>query len=134
MLLYCTSVITIALIVVFVFIVSAKDENKNREFLESYGWEVAEEEIEIEEITIPKQFDLIYNNYNVLQKQAGLDLSDYKGKKAIRYTYLILNYPTDIDEEIRANVITVKGVPVAGDIMTTSLNGFMHSLNYPENQ
>ena len=73
----------------------------------------------------------VYNDYNSLQRLAGLDISDYKGKNAIRYTYIVTNFPNETEEkEIRANVLTVNGRPIAGDIMTVSLDGFMYSLNY----
>ena len=60
-----------------------------------------------------------------------MDLTPYKGEKAIRYTYEVLNYPIKTDEMVRANVICVNEKPVAGDIMTVSIHGFMHSLKYP---
>ena len=128
---YCICVFSIIIITVL-SLNFFKDSSSNIDFLNSFGWEVEKEEIEIEEIIIPQVFDEVYNNYNLLQKQAGLDLENYKGKKAIRYTYLVLNYPKEVNEDVRANVICVKGVPVAGDIMTVSLEGFMHSLNYPK--
>lgn len=130
MLLYTFFVVIIVIITLCVLYVSGYDTNKNVKFLKEYGWIVSEKEIETEEIVIPKIFDDVYNSYNQLQKQAGLDLSLYKGKKAVRYTYIVLNYPRDTQEEIRANVICVKGKPIAGDIMTVSLDGFMHSLQY----
>lgn len=132
MLLYTFFVVIIVIITLCVLYVSGYDTNKNVKFLKEYGWIVSEKEIETEEIVIPKIFDDVYNSYNQLQKQAGLDLSLYKGKKAVRYTYIVLNYPRDTQEEIRANVICVKGKPIAGDIMTVSLDGFMHSLQYPK--
>ena len=113
-------------------IVLAKDEDaQNIEFLGEYGWEVIDECIEREKVNIPEIFDEVYNNYNLLQKLAGLDISEYKGETAIRYTYIVTNFPDSTEEkEIRANVLTVNGHPVAGDVMTVSLDGFMYSLNY----
>ena len=112
--------------------VLAKDEDSvNIEFLGEYGWEVTGECVEREKVEIPQVFDEVYNDYNSLQRLAGLDISDYKGKKAIRYTYIVTNFPKDtIEKEIRANVLTVNGRPIAGDVMTVSLDGFMYSLNY----
>ena len=112
--------------------VLAKDEDSgNIEFLGEYGWEVRGECVEREKVEIPRVFDEVYNDYNSLQRLAGLDISDYKGKKAIRYTYIVTNFPNETEEkEIRANVLTVNGRPIAGDIMTVSLDGFMCSLNY----
>ena len=112
---------------------SSMKNNENIEFLNSYGWEVLETPLEKVSINIPEVFDDVYNNYNSLQLEAGLDLSKYKGKSAVRYTYSVLNYPEDVGEDVRANIILVDNTPVAGDIMTTSISGFMHSLCYPEN-
>ena len=110
----------------------AKDEDSvNIEFLSEYGWEVSGECIERERVEIPENFDDVYNNYNDLQKLAGLDISNYKGEKAIRSTYIVTNFPDAKEEkEIRANVLSVKGKPIAGDVMTIALDGFMVSLNY----
>ena len=109
----------------------ASDENeKNIEFLDSYGWRA--EPICIEQVSykIPDNFDEVYNNYNELQKLSGLDLTQYKGRNAIRYTYIISNFPIETEEDVRANVICVAGEPVGGDIMTVKLDGFMYSLSY----
>lgn len=104
--------------------------NDNIEFLESYGWKVKKHPIEKVEVTIPQTFDDVYENYNILQLQAGLNLANYRGKSGIRYTYEVTNYPEDIKDTVRANVIVIDNTPVAGDIMTTNINGFMHSLYY----
>lgn len=100
----------------------------NIEFLKSYGWEVKKQPIERVEVTIPKEFDEVYKNYNKIQIEAGLNLEDYRGKSGIRYTYEVTNYPKDVEGTVRANVIVIDNAPVAGDIMTTKIDGFMHSL------
>ena len=112
--------------------VFANDEDSiNIEFLSEYGWEVTGDCIEREKVEIPEIFDEVYNNYNSLQRLAGLDISKYRGKSAIRSTYIVTNFPNQSEEkEIRANVLSVKGQPIAGDVMTVSLDGFMYSLNY----
>lgn len=126
-------VITVAVIIIIgaVCLVFASDEDeKNIDFLESYGWRVEESYIEKEALKIPDIFDEVYNNYNVLQKLSGLDLSDFKGREAVRYTYIVKNFPQKTDETVRANVLCVDGNPVAGDIMTVKIDGFMYSLSY----
>lgn len=99
-------------------------------FLNSYGWETDGKCIEREVVIIPDPFDLVYENYNLLQQDAGLDLSAYMGMRGVRHTYLINNYPIDVGEDVRANVIIIDGKCVAGDICTVSLDGFIHSLKY----
>lgn len=108
------------------------ENEKNIEFLKTYGWIVEENPIEQCEIQIPYVFDDVYENYNFLQKEAGLDLLPYCGCEGIRYTYILKNFPYQIQEQVRANVITVNKEPVAGDIMIVSVNGFMYSLNFNE--
>ena len=128
-----TYIITILFIICIgtICMVFANDEDRvNIEFLSEYGWEVTGDCVEREKVEIPEVFDEVYNNYNSLQRLAGLDISDYKGEHAIRSTYIITNFPDETEEEIRANVLSVKGQPIAGDVMTVSLDGFMYSLNY----
>ena len=109
----------------------ANEQNSSREFLAEYGWETENKPKEIAEITVPEEFDAVYENYNKIQNEAGLDLLPYRGKEGKRYTYVVTNYPLDVGETVYANVICIDGVPVAGDIMTVSLQGFMHSLKPP---
>ncbi len=126
--------VTVAIIIIIsiAFVAFAKDTNpKNTDFLQEYGWQVSPSPIEKEKFTLPSLPDDVYTSYNRLQIEAGLDLSPYFGKSGIRYTYLVLNYPYPVYNEVRANVLTIDGVPVAGDIMTVQIDGFMHSLVYP---
>ena len=74
----------------------------------------------------------MYENYNDIQLKAGLDLRPYMGMKGVRYTYIVENYPKDVGEEVRANVICINKEPVGGDIMTVSIRGFIHSLNFDD--
>lgn len=125
---FAALVIIIVLTIAFAVFASGPDV-VNAEFLKSYGWEVGEHHIECEDVIIPDPFDLVYESYNALQKEAGLDLTDYMGCRAKRYTYIVENYPEDVGEPVRANVLCVDGKPVAGDIMTVSANGFMKPLS-----
>ncbi len=115
-------------IIAYTFVVYSTD-NDAIEFLNRYGWQVNEKPIESQTVIIPLVFDTVYEDYNTLQKEAGLDLTEYKGKKGTRYTYEVLNYPGNV-ENVRANVIVIDGKAVAGDISTVALDGFMHSLKY----
>ena len=79
--------------------------NQDRvDFLKQFGWEVEEDPIEIMEIRIPKEFDKVYQSYNELQKEVGLDLEKYKGRRVKRYTYKVLNHPSSKDVEVRGNI------------------------------
>ena len=116
-----------AITVVFAVFASGADE-ENISFLNSFGWQTDGKCIEKQEIIIPDPFDLVYENYNKLQLDSGFDLRPYMGKKGMRYTYKVTNYPVKVDEDVRANVISIDGKPIGGDICTVSLCGFMHGL------
>ena len=115
----------------FAFYFTGIKTNTDRvEFLKQFGWVVQEDTIEIIEIQIPEEFDQVYANYNAIQKEIGLDLTKYRGKRVKRYTYKVLNYPIEVQGEVRANLLVYKNRVIAGDIMTTYMQGFMHSLLY----
>ena len=105
--------------------VKATTDEERISFLKTYGWEVKAEPVEIMEVIIPAEFDEIYEKYNIIQKSQGYDLSKFKGKRAKRYTYIIINYP-DATDEIRANILSVDGIVVGGDVCSVVLGGFIH--------
>lgn len=127
-------VIIVVTTVSFVVFASDSDSMKSVELLESYGWSVDKKPVDEAEVIIPNPFDLVYENYNAIQLDAGLDLKPYMGMSGRRYTYTVKNYPDNVGEMVYANVICIEGEAVAGDIMTVSLSGFMHSLKYPVNK
>ena len=75
--------------------------------------------------TLPFEFDMVYNNYNEIQKDAGFDLSCYKGKKCTMYTYELTNHPFG---KCNANIIVYNGEIIGGDISSVNLDGFMTGL------
>ena len=86
--------------------------------------------VSVSDIVIPTNFDATYDTYNNIQLAQGLDLSKYKGKKAVKYTYKVTNYP-DNAETVNANLIVVDETIIAGDVSSTSLGGFMHGFAKP---
>lgn len=96
-------------------------------YLENLGWQIDKSPFETQEIIIPSKFNSVYSNYNSLQKINGFDLSCYKGKTAIRYSYNVLNYP-DETQKVKANLIILDGRLIGGDISSSALNGFMNGL------
>ena len=115
--------------------VAAKNEKINFEkvktsedriqFLEQFGWTVESEPVEEAEITIPADFDKVMQSYNELQKQQGMDLSKYRNKDMMRYTYKITNYP-DYGGTVYANLLIFKNRVVGGDICSSDVGGFIH--------
>ena len=132
MMYFISVVIIIVTTLMFVLFASGETDTNNIVFLKGYGWEVRTKSVEQEDIIIPKPFDRVYENYNDIQLKAGLDLRPYMGMKGVRYTYIVENYPKDVGEEVRANVICINNEPVGGDIMTVSIRGFIHSLNFDD--
>ncbi len=105
-------------------------DKKNIAFLESYGWKVEKHYTDSSEIIVPSPFDMVYENYNLIQLDAGLDLRPYTGKSGTRYTYIVTNYPVESADTVYANVIVIDGECVAGDIMTIPIDGFIHPLSF----
>ena len=92
-------------------------------FLASFGWSGPEEPVETAEVTIPAEFGEVYENYNRLQLSQGFDLTPYKGKTAVRYTYTITNYPEQ--EDMQAHLLVCENRIIGGDISSPRLDGFM---------
>ena len=102
-----------------------KTDADRARFLSQFGWEIGATPIESAEITIPDQFDKIFTGYNEIQKLQGLDLSKYKGKTMMRYTYDVTNYP-DYEGRVQANLLVYRGKVIGGDICSADMNGFIH--------
>jgi len=60
------------------------------DYFASHGWEV--EEIGEKQVTIPKDFSEVYEEYAVIQDRQGLPLREYAGKNAKLYVYEVKNY------------------------------------------
>ncbi len=95
------------------------------DFLAQFGWTVNATPTEEAEVTIPAEFDKVFAGYNEIQKAQGLDLSRYKNKKIMRYTYEITNYP-DYNGRVLANVLVYRNRVIGGDICTADVHGFIH--------
>ncbi len=118
--------LTLLLIVVVVSAVFTsflqKDENTLLclELLKTLGCQYEEEPYEIAEIAIPEGFGKVYENYNNLQKEAGFDLTPYRGMTVLRYSFRLheKDYTT-------ANILICDGKICGGDILNPSLGGNM---------
>lgn len=75
----------------------AEDEADVRRFLLSCGYEDPAFLFE-HEITVPKNWNDTYIQYNELQKEQGFDLVPYKGKPATEYVYFV-------DDTLNATVL-----------------------------
>lgn len=107
------------------------ETNESRvKYLESLGWEVDAEPIEVLRLTLPNELVEPYRSYNDLQLKQGFDLTPLLGETLERCTYAIKNYPGRTDG-CQADLYLLDGVIVAGDIVCTGANGFIATLDFP---
>ncbi|MBQ2842088.1 MAG: DUF4830 domain-containing protein [Clostridia bacterium] len=114
--------------------ISYKAENaaERTAFLSQFGWKISEDPAEISEVIIPADFDAGYLEYAEMNKAQGLDLEPYKGLRAKRWTYDILNYPgLENQAGVQANLLIYEGRIIGGDICSLDLGGFMHGFDFP---
>lgn len=116
--------ITILLSICLILIISAASYPDPAQILTELDYEFSEDFTK-NTFTIPNEFDLVYNNYNDMQKEAGYDLFPYRGKECEMYTYEIYNHPFG---NARANIIVYRGEVIGGDISSVELSGFMTPL------
>ena len=107
-----------------------KDNEDRVEFLRRFGWEVEGEPSETVNVTVPEVFDEIFEGYNKLQNEQGLDLSRYRRKTVTRYTYTVTNYP-HYDGVVYATLLVYRGRVIGGDVCSAEADGFIHGFNYP---
>ena len=94
-------------------------------FAKQFGWDVDPQALNEQEVQIPKEFDKIFSAYNEIQRRQGLDLSSFKKKSVMRYTYAIKNYP-NYDGEVYINILVYRNTVIGGDVCSADVNGFVH--------
>ena len=94
-------------------------------FIKQFGWDVEPQVLKEQEVLIPKEFDKIFAEYNEIQRRQGLDLSSFKKKSVMRYTYVVTNYP-DYDGEVYINILVYRNNVIGGDVCSADVNGFVH--------
>lgn len=110
----------------------AANSNDGRvEFLKSFGWDVTTSPVQSSQVKIPEQPDEVFNRYNALQKGQSYDLSQYAGKKVMRYVYKINNYPGATDP-VYATLLVYKNEIIGGDVTNTSARGKIQGFKMPE--
>ena len=99
-------------------------------FLQDFGWEVTTSPTESSQVRIPEDSTEVFDRYNQLQKNQGYDLSNYAGKKVMRYVYQIKNYPGAADP-VYATLLVYKNQIIGGDITNTAANGKVQGFKKP---
>ncbi len=108
-----------------------KTNEQRVNYLRALGWEVSEEPLEEQAITIPRDFSRVYSDYNDIQLSQGFDLKRYAGLDATRYTYEVKNHP-DTRDRVVADIIVYRGEVIAADVQSLALGGFMEGIAFPE--
>lgn len=111
--------------------IAGESEAERLAFLTEHGWQAELPEVECREITVPAEFDEVYEQYAALQEQQGLPLQKYAGKTATEYTYHITNYP-DCDDVV-AHLLVYRGRIIAADLSSTEQDGFTEAVIRTEN-
>lgn len=88
----------------------APDEEAQAQFLRALGVKVERKLISLDEVTIPAVFDDVYNGYNALQTEIGLDLSPFKGQEVERVVFRLKN------SDKTATLLVYKGHAIGGHI------------------
>ena len=99
-------------------------------FLSQFGYEIEPPAIEVTEITIPEEFNSVFEQYNEIQRAQGLNLKRFRGKEATAYTFRVLNYGTEGD--VFATLIVRNECVIAGDICSPDGDGFVHGFRKPK--
>lgn len=102
-----------------------KSEGDVSDFLAQFGWSVDATTCKRVEVTLPDEFDKVMVGYNEIQRAQGLDLSKYKKKKIVRYTFEVTNY-NGYEGKVLANVLVYRNKVIGGDICSADVTGFVH--------
>lgn len=104
-------------------VIDGSTHEKRMLYITDLGYSVDEEGCTSKETIIPSEFSDVYRNYNRIQKSAGFDLSDYRGKAITVYCYPIKH------ENKNLTLIVHNGKVIGGDVADTALNGEMKPLS-----
>ena len=100
-------------------------------FIESYGWQVEQSHFMCEKVKIPYVFSDSEKEYNLIQKKAGFDFENYKGKTLDRFSYRLLNHPDD-KKYAYINIFVYNNKIVGADVVSPSLSGNIRAINDKE--
>ena len=111
----------------------AESSEERIAFISQFGWKTADEPSEVREILIPENFEDGYTEYAEINKAQKLDLEIYKGMRAKRWTYDVLNYPgKEGSGTVQINLLVYNGRVIGGDVSSLESGGFMHGFEMPD--
>ena len=94
-------------------------------FIKSLGLMPDDNNAQSKQTDIPVRFSDVYENYNLLQKQAGYDLSEYKGVSVTVYTYPVGRIRDKSSDEYYVHLMVYNGRIIGGDIASNNFYGEM---------
>ena len=83
-----------------------------RAFLAQFGLDSNGKPTAEKAVRIPEEFDETYSAYNELQRQAGFDLTPYRGQEAVQLTFSVRNRT----ETPRAVLLVLRGCVIGGHL------------------
>ena len=110
---------------------TASSNDGRVKFLTDLGWDVTTSPTDSSQVRIPAASSDVFERYNALQKSQGYDLSEYAGKKVMRYVYKINNYP-GATEPVYATLLVYKNQIIGGDVTDTAAQGKIRGFKMPE--
>ena len=105
------------------FISKASDEALCFNYLKALGYSPEDAPSETADVKIPEGFGKVYENYNLLQKEAGFDLTPFRGCTVKRYTFRLTDSPLPL-----ANILVYENKICGGDILDPSSDGKIQPL------
>lgn len=96
-------------------------------FLSEQGWEIDLNTEEHRTVIIPDILEGVMEEYNQMQLKQDFDLSRHLGEKCEQYTYELTNY-TGYEGTVLITIYVQGREIIAGDVHTTSIDGFMHGI------
>ena len=110
---------------------TASSNDGRVKFLEDLGWQVTTTPTESSQVRIPEAGSQVFTRYNQLQLSQGYDLSQFAGKKVMRYVYKINNFP-GATEPVYATLLIYKNQVIGGDVTDSAPGGQIRALKMPE--
>jgi hypothetical protein len=97
-------------------------------YLAALGWKALPGTETRQTVVLPRKFEGVMADYNALQRSQGFDLSAYAGLPCTVYTYELADYPGAGNSVVLAQLFVYGTRVIGGDIHSTALDGFMHTL------
>ncbi len=104
-------------------------EEEIRALLTEFGHQLDDFPAKKMQITIPEEFNSVYEQYNDIQRAQGLNLKRYRGKTADVYVFSVNNY--EYEGQVFATVFVRNGRIIGGDICSADGQGFVHGFKKP---